>query len=42
MKTKVCKYCEIIYNTEKKYSKVCPKCQEKNHEIKIKRTLNLL
>jgi predicted Zn-ribbon and HTH transcriptional regulator len=39
MKKRVCKYCGVIYSTDKKYSKVCPECERKNHHEKVKRNL---
>jgi Zn finger protein HypA/HybF involved in hydrogenase expression len=34
-----CKYCNEIFITEKKFSKVCPKCYLKNHKKKVENTL---
>lgn len=32
---RVCKYCDEIYDTPEKHSKVCPECKDKNHEVKV-------
>lgn len=35
MRKKRCKYCDRIFETDMKYSKVCKKCKAKNHNNKI-------
>ena len=34
-----CKYCKNLFETDKRNSKVCFKCFEKNHLAKIEKTL---
>lgn len=34
-----CKYCGEFFETKQKYSVVCRKCKEKNHQKKLERNL---
>ena len=34
-----CKYCEEVFETEFKFSKVCDECKENNHKIKCHNNL---
>jgi hypothetical protein len=36
---RICKYCKKSFTSNKKHSKVCKDCREKNHRKKIERTL---
>lgn len=42
MMTRICKFCEKSFETEKRYSGVCPNCKESNRKKKVMKTLNLL
>lgn len=37
--SRCCKFCEDIFQTEKKYGCVCGECRDKNHKKKVMRNL---
>lgn len=39
MVQRFCKYCNEYFKTDKKHSKVCPKCFKNNHQKKVMNNL---
>lgn len=37
--SRVCKECEEVYKTSCKFGTVCEECKERNHKIKVERTI---
>lgn len=36
---RICRYCEVCFETLSKYGKVCDRCRAENHTKKIMRTI---
>ena len=36
---RICKYCDVCFETSSKHGKVCEICKEKNHQKKIMKSI---